>query len=238
MRSVMSEPRQLPSIIPVFPLTGSVLLPGNWLPLHVFEPRYKNMVEDAMSGDRVIGMIQPMVPRQDNLPPAQGSSEEDVADENISDDAPELYAVGCVGHLEECEPLSGGRLAIALKGLSRFRVRREVDAERGYRRVEADYEEFASDLEEMEAGEPPEQILGALQAFGDKYKFTFDVDRLRDLAPIVLVNGLAMALPFGPAEKQALLEAAASQREEILLTLLKMGVDLEEALDPREPTLH
>ncbi|MCB1033031.1 MAG: LON peptidase substrate-binding domain-containing protein [Acidobacteria bacterium] len=217
----------LPRVLPIFPLTGTLLLPANWLPLHIFEPRYRSMVADAMAGDRIIGMIQPVVPRQDNRP-APGSESE----------LPELYTVGCAGRIDQCRSLAGGRYAIALVGVSRFRVVSELPLEKGYRRAEVDYEGFEDDFHLVmdDGGEgTQETLLVALKAFGERQGFEFELDKLRELPLTALINGLAMALPFGPAEKQALLEADLLRRGEILLTLLEMGVDLEQVLEPRSP---
>src|SRR5881628_126763 len=106
----MTDPTQKPPIIPVFPLTGSLLLPGTLLPLNIFEPRYRNMVADLVDAGRHIGMIQSFVPHQDNWPAL------DLPDEN-----PALYTVGCAGHLERCELQPDGRYEIVLRGVCRFR---------------------------------------------------------------------------------------------------------------------
>jgi|SRR5580693_8326848 Lon protease-like protein len=211
----MTEPQHLPGVIPVFPLTGSLLLPGNWMPLNVFEPRYRNMVADVMEGERHIGMIQPFVPREDNWP-AEGEPPEN----------PALYRVGCAGRIERCEPQSDGRYVILLRGVSRFRVREELPSERGYRRVAADYGEFAADLVEPAANLDPAALLRALEGFSRAHQLTFDFDVLGALPGISLLNGLAVALPFRPEEKQALLEAASpAEREELLLALMEMGIE-------------
>jgi hypothetical protein len=259
----------LPAALPVFPLTGSLLLPGNWLPLNVFEPRYRNLVEDAIGkrperqrrgrrpdaepagggreraagedparrqrgGDRDagehgdaggdaadrpgpswIGMIQPRVPQQDNWPAL------DAPPTN-----PELYTVGCAGRIERCEPQPDGRYLVLLKGVSRFRVRRELALRHGYRRVAADYSEFAADLGEPAVALDPAPVLRALRAFGQKQGLSFDFDVLAALTGVALLNGLAVALPFPPAEKQLLLEAEGPhQRQQLLLTLMGMGVE-------------
>jgi Lon protease-like protein len=219
----------LPALLPVFPLTGSLLLPGNWLPLNVFEPRYRNMVEDAISdegdehrerggrGGRWIGMIQPRVPQDDNLGP--------LADATPAADA-ELYGVGCAGRIERCEPQPDGRYLILLKGWSRFRVREELTGVRGYRRVAADYAEFAADLAEPEVELDPGPLLQAVRAFGRQHGLSFDFGVLAALPGVALLNGLAVALPFRPAEKQALLEAAGPRaRQEVLLALMGMGIE-------------
>lgn len=204
-----------PRILPVFPLTGSLLLPGNLLPLNVFEPRYRNMVADAVDGERHIGMVQPVVPRQDNL----------VDGEQPADD-PEIYSVGCLGRIDRCEPQPDGRYHILLRGVCRFRIREELPPYRGYRRVVADYAEFAGDHEELDAVLDPTRLMRALRRFGERHELQFDYALLADVPGISLVNGLCVALPFRPAEKQALLEAAGpAVREELLLTLMGMGIE-------------
>jgi uncharacterized protein len=205
----------VPKIIPVFPLTGSLLLPGNLLPLNVFEPRYRNMVADALEGDRYVGMIQPLVPRQDNWVEAAQQP-----------DDPALYTVGCLGRIEECEPQEDGRYLVLLRGVCRFRVERELPLHRGYRRVMADYADFERDLAELNVFLNPNPLMRALRVFGDKHDLEFDYDLLASVPGISLLNGLAVALPFQPAEKQALLEAAdPGVREELLLTLMGMGIE-------------
>ena len=266
----------LPAALAVFPLTGSLLLPGNWLPLNVFELRYRNLVEDVLGkrpdrqrhridldqGDRRrapagggreqaagedraglqhaddrdpgdhdssrdlgspggpggpgwIGMIQPRVPQPDNWPAL------DAPPAN-----PELYSVGCAGRIERCEPQPDGRYLILLKGVCRFRVRRELARRRGYRRVAADYAEFAADRGEPAVELDPASLLRALRAFGQKQGLSFDFDVLAALSGVALLNGLAVALPFPPAEKQLLLEAEGPhQRQLLLLTLMGMGVE-------------
>jgi Lon protease-like protein len=204
----------LPQILPIFPLTGMLLLPGMRLPLHVFEPRYKNMVEDALASGRHIGMIQPMVPRQDNAP---GPS--------APQDQPELYPVGCVGEIEEYRKLEDGRFLLTLVGVTRFRFTEELPLLRGYRRIVADYRGFAADDTESPDSLDTRALLEALKAYGDQYSVAFDVNRLSGLPSALLVNGLAMSLPFRPAEKQALLEAAnLSERQKLVLGLMGMGL--------------
>jgi Lon protease-like protein len=210
-----------PEILPVFPLTGSLLLPGNLLPLNVFEPRYRNMVADALAGERRIGMIQPLVPRQDNWVDAAEQPEN-----------PELYSIGCLGRIDEHEQQPDGRYLILLRGVCRFRIAEELPLYRGYRRVLADCMEFRRDLAEPGAVVDPAPLLRALHAFGEKHELELDFDLLASVPGISLLNGLAVALPFRPAEKQALLEAAdPAERVELLLALMGMGV---EPLSPDE----
>src|SRR5437016_6071530 len=128
----MTIPRtNLPEQLPIFPLTGVLLLPGTVLPLHIFEPRYRNMVEDVLDADKIFGMIQPFAPQQDNRP-LPGADKE----------TPDLYKVGCAGYIEQCEKLPDGRFFIQLKGINRFRFEEELPLQRGYRRVRAIYREF------------------------------------------------------------------------------------------------
>ena len=106
----------LPEMLPVFPLTGVMLLPGTVLPLHIFEPRYRAMIEDALERDRIFGMIQPFAPQSDNRGPQPGA-------ENV---APDLYKVGCAGYIEKWEKLDDGRFFVQLKGVNRFRFDEEL----------------------------------------------------------------------------------------------------------------
>jgi Lon protease-like protein len=202
-------------LLPLFPLPTVVLFPNVFLPLHIFEPRYRNMVADALTGERYIGLIQPLVPRQDNWVEAAEDP-----------DTPELYSVGCLGRLDECEPQDDGRYLILLRGVCRFRVQKELALHRGYRRVTADYSEFQRDLDELNVFINPVRLMRALRAFGEKHELEFDFELLSSVPGISLLNGLSVALPFRPAEKQALLEAAdPGVREELLLTLMGMGIE-------------
>lgn len=202
-------------VLPVFPLTGSLLLPGNFLPLNIFEPRYRNMVEDALEGHRLIGMIQPLIPRNDNWP-----------DLDAEPDRPDLYAIGCVGRIEESERQEDGRYLILLRGLTRFRIERELPLHRGYRQVRARTSEFEDDLAEPQRELDPARLLAAMERFAERHQLSFEMERLRLMPGVTLLNGLSVALPFSPGEKQALLEAATvAEREELLLSLMGMGLD-------------
>ncbi len=216
---------ELPEVLPVFPLSGVLLLPGGRLPLHVFELRYRNMVEDAMAGEAFIGVIQPLESPDvlpDDLP----------AD---SDDRPDLYEVGCAGVIERCDTMPDGRHLILLQGVRRFRARRELPLRRGYRRVEADYADFAVDERIAEAEISTDRLMKALADFGEDHRITFELEKLRELPGLALLNSVAMVLPFPPAEKQALLEASnVEERFETLLTLMNMGIELR--VDEQSPS--
>jgi Lon protease-like protein len=205
----------LPKLIPVFPLAGALLLPRGQLPLNIFEPRYLNMIDDAMAGERLIGMVQTR----------SGGSRAH----------PRLCAVGCAGRITSYAETSDGRYLITLTGVSRFKVEQELSAQSPYRQVRADFEPFEADLESdaeaavdeealapLEAGR--ESLLNALKAYLACRGLEIDWDQAREAPIEALINSLSMALPFEPAEKQALLEAIdALARRETLTVLLQMG---------------
>jgi Lon protease-like protein len=169
------------------------------------------------TGGGWIGMIQPLVPQQDNWPALEPPEEN-----------PRLYSVGCAGRIERCDAQSDGRYHILLKGRTRFRVQDELPLVRGYRRVAADYVEFAADLLEEQTAIDPAPLLGAVRRFGASQGLSFDLDVLSTLPGIALLNGLAVALPFLPGDKQALLEADGPERRlEMLLTMMGMGLDAD-----------
>lgn len=200
-----------PMILPLFPLTGSLLLPGGLLPLHIFEPRYCNLVQDAMDEHGMMGIIQPEVADpEDN----QGSGI----------DAPALYSIGCAGTIDQVQELPQGRYLIILKGVRRFRLEDELALERGYRRARVSYGEFRVDDLDLMADVEARPLLDALERFGSSQGLALDMDKLEQVSGLVLMNGLAMNLPFAPAEKQALLEADDVRlRHQLLLDLLEMG---------------
>lgn len=229
MANVSGPPKSLPQILPVFPLTGVLVFPGMILPLHVFEPRYRNMVEDALNADGIFGMVQPAVPRQDNRPLPGAENE-----------SPELYSVGCAGYIEKWQQLADGRYVLELRGINRFRSEGELPLHRGYRRVKAAYGEFADAPADRHWHCNRTDILKALEGYTARHGLVLQLEPVKQIADVELVHLLGMSLPFHPAEKQALLEAASVQdREEVLLNLLRLGsssTDPEPSLPPR--TVH
>jgi len=173
--------------------------------------------------------VQPVVPRQDNRP-APGAERE----------TPALYPVGCAGVIEQHEMIPDGRYVVVLRGVSRFRALRELPLVHGYRRVAADYAPFADDLRQEGPGLDPRALLEAVAAFAHRNGLTVELDGLRDLPPATLVNALAMSLPFGPTEKQALLECPGlPEREATLRSLLAMGPATEApGSDPTPPVVN
>ena len=195
----------LPTVIPVFPLDGAVLLPHAALPLNIFEPRYLNMIDDALASDRVIGMIQTR---------AGGSRQH-----------PALCDVGCVGRITSFSETGDGRYMITLTGVARFRVGRELQVTTPYRQVEADFSSFAADLAPAgdDDGFDRMVFLAALKAYLDHRGLDIEWEGAREAPGEALVNSLSMALPFEPAEKQALLEAATIlERRDALIALLRI----------------
>ena len=203
----------VPEILPIFPLTGVLVLPGTVLPLHIFEPRYRNMVEDVLEGDKVFGMIQPFVPQPDNRP-LPGAEKE----------SPDLYKIGCAGYIEKYEKSADGRFFIQLKGVNRFRFEEELELRRGYRRVKAIYSEFPDAALSEGWNCERDAILQALTSYGQAHGMQVKPEQAQRFSDLELVNLLSVSLPFHPSEKQALLEAQTlKDRENTLLNLLRLG---------------
>lgn len=205
----------LPQVIPIFPLGGAILLPRGQLPLNIFEPRYLNMVDDAMAGDRMIGLIQP----------SGGPA-----------DLPRLTAVGCAGRITSFAETSDGRYLITLTGVSRFRVAAELSSPTPYRQVRAAFAAYEADLSSPEDG-PFDRpaFLDALRVYLERRQLDIDWETAEAAPREALVNSLSMALPFEPAEKQALLEAMdLDDRAESLKALLR--IDAAEPGDGDTPS--
>lgn len=200
------KPEDLPAVIPVFPLAGALLLPRSLLPLNIFEPRYLNMIDDALGGDRLIGMIQPA---QD----AQGAN-------------PALAQVGCAGRITSFSETDDGRYLITLTGVCRFSIARELAMHSPYRKVEADWRPYAADLSQRDLGNAidREALARALRHYADARGFQIDWDAARDAPGEMLVNAVCAACPFDPLEKQLLLEAdTIADRCDTLVALLELG---------------
>lgn len=207
-RPFHSRLEDLPQILPVFPLPGVLLLPEGRLPLNIFEPRYLNMVQDALGWGRLIGMIQPNGPEPDD-----GSE-------------PSLFETGCAGRISSFSETEDGRILLTLTGVCRFAILREVESVRGYRRVAADWSRFRADLIL-----PPEpeidrsRLLGVLKAYLKLHNIELNWNAIESAGNLALTVSLPMALPFEAREKQAMLEATTpARRGETLLALLEMAV--------------
>ena len=201
----------LPDILPIFPLTGVLLLPRGRLPLNIFEPRYLAMTRDALGGERLIGMVQPSDPQDDG----RGGG-------GLN---PPVYPVGCAGRVTQFSETDDGRFLITLTGVSRFRIREELPLLEGYRRVVPDWQPFAHDRER--AGKPDfdrERLIRGLKGYFAQRQIQADFEAIEKAPSEYLVTSLAMACPFAPSEKQALLEAAdPDERARLLTTLVEMA---------------
>jgi Lon protease-like protein len=219
-----------PKILPVFPLTGVMMLPGTVLPLHIFEPRYRAMVEDALESDKIFGMIQPFAPEDDNRGPQPDAAAQ----------APDLYKVGCAGYIEKFERFPDGRFFVQLKGVNRFRFERELELVRGYRRVQAIYQEFPDKTLAEGWNCRRADVLQALGAFGKAHGMHVKPEQAEKFSDLELINLLSVSLPFHPAEKQALLEAPTlADREHMLVDLLHLNAGPSNSdPDNTPPTLN
>lgn len=209
----------LPQVIPVFPLDGAVLLPGGRLPLNIFEPRYLNMVDDAMSGDRIIGMVQTR-PGRDREHPA-------------------LAPVGCAGRITSYTETSDGRYLITLTGVCRFQPGPELPVQTPYRQVRPKFDMYESDLTPPDAAGLLENTLffDVLKTYLDTQGLEIDWETAKSAPPDALINSLAIGLPFDPAEKQALLEAySLADRRDALMAL--MEIDSAGSDDDEPPSVQ
>jgi Lon protease-like protein len=197
----------LPQVIPVFPLDGVLLLPHGQLPLNIFEPRYLNMVDDAMGAERMIGMIQTR----------PGGDRE----------RPGLADIGCLGRITRFAETSDGRYLITLTGVCRFMAGAELPMSMPYRQVRANYAPFEADLKAAEDDEGFDRMLflRALRAYLERRSLEVDWEAAKTAPGDALVNSLSMLLPFEAAEKQALLEAMTlAERREALIALMEIDV--------------
>jgi hypothetical protein len=206
MNVAYEGPQDLPDTIPVFPLPGALLLPRGQMPLNVFEPRYLAMVDAALAGARLVGIIQPRDP------------------ERIGG-MPELYEVGCVGRLVQFAETGDGRYLVSLTGVARFDIVEEVRGHTPYRQCRVSYDRFRSDFRARagEAGVDRIAVLAALRLFTEATGVQMDWDGVERTPNEALVNALSMLAPFGHREKQALLEAAdLKSRAEMLVALAEI----------------
>jgi uncharacterized protein len=197
----------LPATLPIFPLTGVLLLPRGKLPLRIFEPRYLAMTRDAIAGDRLIGMVQPIDPRP--------------AGEN-----PPVYPKGCAGRITSFSETENRLYLITLTGVCRFRIRDELPLLEGYRRVVPDWSEFSHDLDgENEVTLDRERLLRGLKGYFQQHQISADWDAINSVPGERLVTSVAMVCPFEPSEKQALLEAAdLDERARLLTAIVEMAL--------------
>ena len=222
MNVAYHNPGDLPDVIPVFPLPGALLLPRGQMPLNIFEPRYLAMIDDALrSGHRLIGMIQP--------DPAHPGTEE----------RPALYKVGCVGRITQITETGDGRYLIELTGVVRFRIDEELRVSTPYRQCRVLYTPFLDDFVARKGEDEVDRaaLLHALTDFLKANDLKADWEGIENAPNEALVNALAMMSPYGPAEKQAMLEAPdLKTRAEILIAVTEM--DLAKKRTSGDPPLQ
>jgi uncharacterized protein len=221
MNATYRNAADLPSVIPIFPLPGALLLPRGEMPLNIFEPRYVALIDDAIKGARVIGMIQPDV------------------ESEIMPKTPSLHAVGCAGRITQLAETGDGRYLVTLTGIARFRVLEELLVTTPYRQCRVDFAAFPSDYE-ARAGEAEvdrESVIRTLKAFVEANDLSIDWKGIKEASNEAPVNALSMMSPFETREKQALLEAPdLKSRAEILVAITEM--DLARGQDGSETPLQ
>lgn len=204
----MFKAADLPETLAVFPLPGALMLPRARLPLHIFEPRYLAMLDDALkTSERLIGMIQP-----NEVPGRDGSG---------------LHTIGCAGRITQFSETDDNRYLITLSGVSRFRVAQEVEGFAPYRRCQVLWDGFERDLggTENDPGFQRPAFMDLLKRYFDQRELSTDWDTLKDADDELLINSLSMLLEFGAEDKQALLEAPSlTTRRETLVTLLEFAL--------------
>ena len=212
----------LPRVLPIFPLEGVLLLPGGRLPLNIFEPRYLAMFDDAISSNRLIGMIQPCEDRQ-------GGAVNDfdhlgnIRVDRQGDAVPKVYETGCVGRITSFNETDDGRYLVTLSGLIRFDVARELPAG-SYRLVEPDYSRFQNDMEEDRGEIDRKRLVEVLNAYFEANAIEGDWEAIEQTSDERLVTSLAMICPLGAPEKQALLESMTlTERAEALTAIMEMA---------------
>jgi hypothetical protein len=215
-------PGELPELIAVFPLPGALLLPRGQMPLNIFEPRYLAMIDDAFrDGHRLIGMIQP-----------------DAA-HSQDDERPKLFRVGCAGRITQLAETGDGRYILELTGISRFKVLQELTVLTPYRQCKVDFFAFADDFTARKGEDAVnrEALLKVLTDFLKANNLKVDWEGVESAPNEALVNALAMMSPYGPAEKQAMLEAPdLKTRAEILVAVTEM--DLAKKRTSGDPPLQ
>lgn len=206
------RPADLPPRIPVFPLRGAILLPRATLPLNVFEPRYLAMVDDALAGGRLIGIVQP----------AGGDPVESPAGRDV-----ELRRIGCAGRITSFQEQDDGRMLITLTGIARFEVLAEAATDQPYRTASVSYDRFAADLTEGLGEHEVDRanLLRVLKSYLDANRMRADWSAIQRSPSELLVNALSVMSPYGAEEKQALLEAAdLKTRAAVLVALAEMDL--------------
>lgn len=207
-----------PEILPVLPLTKSLLLPGTLVMVNAVRAGHRRLIEDVLEADRLVGLLQPI--------------EDDPADGFTA----ELYGIGCLGRIERCEESADGYSTL-LKGVVRFERLEELEPVHGYRRVRTSYERFLTDLDEPWDDEGFDRVRQELRERIAAQKLPFDLSILDRVPGADIVNGLSQAFPMSAAERQALLEAASvRERQDLLLAFMEMSFARIEPYGSEQPS--
>jgi Lon protease-like protein len=193
------DKKEIPQEISIFPLANAVFFPNTILPLNIFEPRYKKMIEDALTSNKMIGMIQT---REGNNPKK-----------------PEVFSVGCLGKIDTYTKTVDGRYLINLKGLVRFRILDEAETELPYRKFRVTYDEFLDDLEKIKFNDKIDvlQLIDKARKLFKIHQLSTDWKIVEKVEPDQLINSLSMICPFSVSEKQGLLEAKTLLERNLLI---------------------
>lgn len=197
----------LPHELPVFPLSNAIFFPKTLLPLNIFEPRYKQMTEHAVNGDKLIGMVQ-----SNQNTNRKGDTE--------------VYSVGCVGYIEFHSKTPDGRYLINLKGISRFKIKKEINTDNLYRKFSVDYNDYSSDFSEQKTkGINTIELIKKTKKLFEQYQLSTDWKIVERVEPEQLINSLSMICPFTISEKQRLLETRdIVDRNEVLNKIINFYV--------------
>ena len=213
---------ELPDSIGLFALEGALLLPGGNMPLNIFENRYHSLINDALAGNRLLGIVQPQFDEARIEAAKQDNKQQ-------NQDAPPLCDIGCLGRITAIRETGDGRYLVNISGICRFRIEREIELENEYRTVVIS--SYAEDLivhKDADANVNRDELLATLKAFLDANELEADWEDVKGATTETLVNSLAMMSPYGPAEKQALLEANdLKTRAETLVAITEIALARE-----------
>ncbi len=202
-----SSPSELPGKLPLFPLAGALLLPRADLPLNIFEPRYLAMMDEAMTGERMIGMIQPQ--------PGDGAEK------------PSLLRIGCAGRITSYSETGNGRILVTLTGICRFELQDELEVTTPYRRARVSFENFAADLVSDDGARSVDRpaLIRAFRQYLEANSMSANWEEVEQVSTEALVNTLSQLAPYAAPEKQALLEAPdLRMRADMLIALTELAL--------------
>lgn len=203
------KPEELPTILPLFPLDQPMLLPGTVVPFNASEPGERNLIDDALDGDRYVAIVQPL---EEGTPAARSQEAR-----------PAVYSVGCLGYIGECHEPEEDRYLVLAGGVIRFRVVGEAPCDRGYRRVMVDYEEFLDDPGELEAELEFPRLRDLVRERIEATDSDMDVAVMENMAGTEIVTAIAHAIPLSPAERQVLMETPSLRELETVLLQFMIG---------------